>query len=150
MPDMIENEEDYPVASSHTQIPDALEKELVPVPEWRQKWWVHELSGGGLDEYRRGMYRIDGTDISLDMTNNTARLLALSMHDASGHRAFPDTEEGIRILSEKPAGGQERLAKVARRLSKLSDTEAKALVGNSAPGRTADSSSDSPGTSHAL
>lgn len=138
---------DLPVLSSAAQIRGELKRRLVPVPQWGYACWVSELTGGELDAYRQKMYKIDGAQLDLNMENNTLRLLALALRDASNNRLFPDTEQGVTELKDKPAGGLEVLAKAARQLSGLSDEDKKATEGNSEAGQTGGSSSDSPATS---
>ena len=67
--------------------------------------------------------------------------------DEHGNKIYQDLEEGVKDLEKKPSGGIEVLAKVARRLSRLTDDDTKATVGNSEPGRSGASSSAPPGIS---
>lgn len=138
---MSTSEDDFPVLMSAAAIQVEVASELVPVPEWKAKVWVRELTGREIDEYRQPMYVTKGGGFELSLVNSTLRLLALSLTDANGNRLFPNTERGIKELGVLPAGGTERLAAVARRLSGLTSDDSSA-TGNSPAEMTGDSSSD--------
>lgn len=120
--------EEYPILQSASQITADLARELVSVPEWKSRVWVHELTGRQLDVYRSAMFKKPkgGGNLVMTMEATTLRLLALSLYGDDGNPLFPNTERGILELGDLPAGGSERLAKVARRLSGLVDEDAEA------------------------
>lgn len=144
------DEFDYPVVGSASELGGGVVSELVTVHSWKQRVNVQELTGEELDAYREGMYVIDKTDLTLSMKNNTLRLLTFALRDANGNRLYPNLERGVAELGKKPSGGLEVLAKVARRLSKLSDDDAKDLEGKSGAGPTSSSKDDSPSPSESL
>lgn len=115
--------EEYPILAAASQIRAQLGSELVNVPEWRSRVWVYELTGRELDEYRQGMFKSKSGGVEVSLKNATLRLLVLALRDGNGNRLYPNTERGILELGDLPAGGSERLAKVARLLSGLTDAE---------------------------
>lgn len=131
---------DFPVLMTAAQIQVEIASELVPVPEWKAKVWVRELTGRELDEYRQPMYVTKGGSFELSLRESNLRLLALALVDANGNRLFPNTERGVKELGVLPAGGTERLGAVARKLSGLAADDSSA-AGNSAAETTDDSSS---------
>lgn len=138
-----------PVLSNPTQLHSVkLARERVEVPEWGLSVWVWELNGADLDAYRQSMYRqTKGTKVSLDLRNNTARLLTYALRDEDGQRVLDD-HDGVHRLLGMGSAGLERLAAVARRLSGMDDSDEDA-EGNSDAAPSGFSSSTSPSPSAA-
>lgn len=131
-----------PVLSAASQIKVDLKKELVPVEEWGYAVWVHEMTAGDVDAYRQPMYQFDAatSTMKLNMAEQSIRICVYAMHDEAGSRIYTDVAEGIADLSTKGAGGVAVVAKVAQRLSGITDD--KSAEGNSDSGPTDSSSSD--------
>lgn len=134
----------YPVLATASQIPTDLACELVQVPEWRLAVWVYELTGAELDEYHAGGVTVTGSTVTPNVRDSTMRLLCLTLRDAGGNRLYPDLETGIADLGTRGSAGLDRLASVARRLSRLTSDAEKDAEGNSEPAPTGCSPSDSP------
>ncbi|MCW2902598.1 MAG: hypothetical protein JWO67_4863 [Streptosporangiaceae bacterium] len=144
-------DDDFPVLTSGAQLQDVqVRAELVVVKPWRRKVWCQELTGEELDEFREPMSVI-GKDnsITLNLKNNTLRLLAMAIRDANGNRLYPNTDAGIKILGKMPSSGLEILAAVARRLSGMGEDDVEEMAGKSEAEQTSASSDDSPSQSAA-
>ena len=131
--------------------------EDVYVPEWDVWVRISELTGEELDNWRQGMLRPnrrDRNNMELDprkLKGQTARLVCLSARDPEdGQRIFADMDAPM--LLRKGAGAVERLATVARRLSRLvnDEDEFEELGNDSGPSHGVSSNSDSPDTSAVL
>ena len=145
------------VLSSASQLDGVkLSRKQVYVPEWDLWVWVYELTGEELDGWRQGMLRPnrrDRNNMELDprkLRGQTARLVVLAVRDEDGQRIFADMDAPM--LLRKGAGAVERLATVARELSRLvNDEDEFEMEGNdSGPTPGVSSNSDSPGTSAVL
>lgn len=139
----------YPVFSQATQLHSVkLQKEFVEVPEWGMSFWVWELNGADIDAYRQAMYKQGKNNrVSIDLRNNTARLLTYALRDEDGNRIL-DEHDGIHRLLGMGSSGLEKLAAVARRLSGL-DANDEDTEGNSDAAPSGSSSSISPSPSAA-
>ena len=144
---------DRPVLSSAAQL-DAVKlvRELVPVPEWGMDVWVYELTGEELDGWRQYMLRTSRNrqEMNVDpkkLRGQTARLVCLAVRDENGQRIFADMDASM--LMRKGSGAIERIANVARRLSRVIETEDETddLGNDSGPTLNGSSNSDSPATS---
>lgn len=134
---------DLPVISSARQIRWEVARELVPVPEWNCQVWAQELTGEEKDEYQAGMFDVDGNDYTLNFRNNTNRLVVFAARDENGNRLWPNTKRGVEEVAKLGSAGAERIADVARRLSKMTKESRKVVAGNSAAGQTGSSSKNS-------
>lgn len=123
--------EDLPVLASARQIRWEVARELVSVPEWKCRVWTQEMTGEEKDEYQRGMFEVDGSDYTLNFANNTNRLVVYAARDEHGNRIWPNTARGIKEVAALGSAGAERIAEVARRLSKLTKESRKTIRGNS-------------------
>lgn len=141
-----------PVASGPSELHALpLRRELVPVPEWGKAFWVWEMNGDQIDEYRAGMFDQSGRNnrVKINMRRNTARLLAHTIRNEDGTPFFGSEAEGVHILLGLGAAGAEKLAAVARRLSGLDDEDDEDAEGNSDAGPTGSPSSTLPSPSGA-
>lgn len=147
----------YPVLSSADQLANVkLGRELVHVPEWGLSVWVYELTGEELDNWRQGLLRSSRRsrgDMEVDpkkLRGQTARLVCAAVRDENGQRIFADLDAPS--LLKKGSGAVERLATVARRLSRVvaDEDEFDELGNDSEPTTNGSSNSDSPVTSVAL
>jgi len=128
------------------------------VPEWDIWVRISELTGEELENWRSGMLRPNrrqgGGNMEVDpkrLRGQTARLVCIASRDPEdGQRIFSDLD-APRLL-RKGAGAVERLATVARRLSRLveDDDELEELGNDSGPTPGDNSSTDSQGTSAVL
>lgn len=141
-------QDDYPLLNSAAQLGINIERkrEVVVVPEWKQRVILQEFNGAQLDRYRSAMTKFDARtqEIDLDMTGSTLRLVVLCMIDSSGHPIYKDVEKGVDLLGKLPASGLERVAEVAKKLNGMGggDTD-ETLVGKSEEAPGTDSSVDS-------
>lgn len=107
-----------------------LDSEVVEVPEWGGSVLVWELSGHERSRWtdsvikRRGSNEYDPIFVDMD-----AKLVAAAVKDESGKRLFSDKEIGA--LSKKSAKALQRVVKVARRLSGLTDEAVAEIAKNS-------------------
>jgi hypothetical protein len=126
-----------------------LRVEEVIVPEWHgprgnlARCHVRELPGNEFDLYQSAMFKIDGSDYELNMSENSLRLLAYCMCDKAGAPMFPNKERGIKQLGFLGQGGLDRVATVARRLNGLDKGSKKRAEGNSEETRSDSGLSDS-------
>ena len=127
-----------------------LQRERVPVPEWGCNVWVYELTGEELDLYRSYIWTEKGGKIRMTVSRlraQTARLLAVAIRREDGSRIFDDATGPDRLM-QMGSSGLEKLAKVARRLSGVSDDDAESSAeGNSEAGPTGSGSGTSPSPS---
>lgn len=99
------------------------------VPEWDIWVRISELTGDELENWRSGMLRPNrrqgGGNMEVDpkrLKGQTARLVCIASRDPEdGQRIFSDMDAPV--LLRKGAGAVERLATVARKLSRLIEDE---------------------------
>jgi hypothetical protein len=117
--------------------------EAVFVPEWGGTVYVRSLQGKGRDRFEGSRVRVtDNGKVELVHDNTRARLLALTICDASGTLLF--SEEDVAALGEKNAAALDRIFDVAQRLSSLRPQDVEQKVKNSEAVLTANSSFVSP------
>lgn len=125
----------YPLATKEAILaaPDLVYEEI-DVPEWKLRVRVRGMTGTARDAWE--IAQIDGTRADIRAT-----LLAYSIVDADGKLLF--TPEDITDLGAKSARALQRVFRVARTLSRVSEEDVKELEKNSngAPGDTSPSSS---------
>lgn len=114
-----------------------LRYENVPVPEWGGSVRVRGLRASERDEYEASMVQQRGKDVSVNIKNIRAGLVARVCVNEKGERLF--TEGDIALLGQKSAAALERVYEVAARLSTIDQTAVEAMAGNSASGRSAES-----------
>ena len=147
----------YPVLTSPDQLAAVkLARELVHVHEWGLDVWVYELTGEELDTWRQSMLRSSRRqrgDMEVDpkkLRGQTARLVCAAVRDENGQRIFADMDAPG--LLKKGSGAVERLATVARRLSRVvaDEDEFDEMGNDSEPTTNGSSTSASPVTSAVL
>jgi len=106
-----------------------LPRELVDVPEWGGSVWVRTMSGTERDTYEESLIHRQGETVSLCMVNARAKVCASSICDDKGERLFSD--EDVISLGHKSGAALERVFSVARRLSRLNDSELEETAKNS-------------------
>lgn len=141
-----EFEEKYPVFDSHADAAPELGERAVSVPKLKRTVLLREFDGGEQNEYRKPMYKINGTKIELSMDEVNLRLIAIGMRRQDGSRMYPNTDTGIKLLKKWPASIVEFLAKHQRELNGEEEDDA-TIEGNSEGERTSELSSDSPSLS---
>lgn len=93
----------------------------VEVPEWgNKKVRIRALSASERDKYEQSLGRMDKKgNMVPDLTNQRARLVALSIVDGKGNRLFSDTE--VLKLGSKSAKTINRIYEAAAKLSGLGE-----------------------------
>jgi hypothetical protein len=104
---------------------DDLKSECVSVPEWGGEVTVRELTATDRDEFEASVVTTNGTKVSYDAKNMTAKLVALSIVDDAGARMFSDAD--IHALGRKSAGALKRVFNVAQKLSRIGEDELEEL-----------------------
>lgn len=143
---------DFPEVSDGHQLAanSTLQLEKLQLPEWQQSVYVTELTAGEVDEWRSEMFEVDGSDYTYNFAKQNLRLAALASRRRDGSRLYPDTAQGVEYLRGKGSAGVERIAAVAKRLSKLNNFSKKELEGKSGTVRTSSSKDVSPSPSVSL
>ena len=104
-----------------------LQTEWVSVPEWGGDVRVRGLTAGQRDQLEAAMIDKKGQPAHVRLGQFRSRMLMLSVIDEQG---FPVFEEGdIPALMNKSVKAVERVLKVARGLSNISDEDLEELVG---------------------
>lgn len=118
-----------------------LKQETVAVPEWYGDVILREMTGAERDDFEASMFVGQGKMRKQNLSNLRARMLARCIIDEDGNRLFSDAE--IDALGGKSASALDRLFAVAQRLNGLGNADVEVLAGNSAPGQSDASISDS-------
>lgn len=120
--------------------------EDVLVPEWGGLLTVRSLSGIERDQWEAGKVhwertKQDGLRVQrLDFGNVTAQLVALTVINEDGTNMFSTSD--VLILGQKSAAALDRVAKVAQRLSGLSDKDVEEMKEELGKDQSAASGSD--------
>jgi hypothetical protein len=103
-----------------------IETEAVDVPEWGGKVFIHGLSAIEVDRYNRSLVVMDGKGNTTvgRLDNVRASLVVRCLVDENGERLFDD--QHARELGKKSSAVIQRLWEVARRLSRMDDTQEEA------------------------
>lgn len=110
-------------------------RETVTVPEWGGEVIVRVMSGTERDAYEVEAFK----DRDAEIRNMRARLVARCCVNEAGEKLF--TLQDAEALGRKSSVALDRVAQVAQRINKLSDTEVEKLKGNSEPTPGAEPSS---------
>ena len=100
---------------------DDLPRETLRVPEWGGDVYVRTMSGTDRDQFEASLIAKEGAKEGR-MENVRARLVALTLCDASGTRLFEDGE--IASLGRKSARALDRVFSVAQRLNGIGSEQA--------------------------
>lgn len=149
---MSDEDLDFELITSATQLapPPPLARKRVILPNWKTNsgkvvaFMVFELSALEHDEYSQGLRKIVGTDVTLDLTNNTLQLLAFCVRDSNGNRLWSNAKDAIAQLGAYGQGAIDKLATVAR---ELNNSDAEAAEKNSEAAPSGSSNGISPSTS---
>lgn len=104
--------------------------DYVEVPEWGdKKVRIKALSASERDRYEQSLGKLDKKgNMVPDLTNQRARLVALTMVDGKGNRMVSDTE--ILKLGSRNAKPINRIYEAAARLSGLGEESAEEVDGD--------------------
>ena len=123
---------------------DDLPREKFHVEQWNLDVWIRSLTSAERDDYEQSLIESSGRgrnmQVTPNLTNAKAKLVARAMVDEDGKRIFTDAEAGK--LGRKSARAISDLYAIAQRLSGLSDEDVEELVKNSESGQVEDSPSD--------
>ncbi|MGW1278012.1 hypothetical protein ACWD4V_13810 [Streptomyces tsukubensis] len=117
--------------------------EDVPVPEWGGTVRIMSMSGTDRNSYQQSMVVMgpDGKPKEVRLEQQLARLLARCLVDESGRRLYV-TDKQIQSLGRRDGAVLERLAAIAKRVSKLGKDSVEEAEGNSAAAESGSSTSD--------
>lgn len=118
--------------------PRPFPKELVPVPEWGGSVYVRAMTAKERDKYQMAQIDFSEKKPEIKGDNQTASLCSMTICDENYKLIFSDPED-VKLLGKQPAGVLEPIAKVARRLSGLTDDEVEKHEKNSEKTTTDDS-----------
>jgi hypothetical protein len=121
--------------------------ERVSVPQWGGDVYIRSMSADERDAFEALTYETRGKDVKANLRGIRARLLAFCLADAEGTRLFDEAD--ILALGKKNAAAVDKLWSVARRLNAMDQRDVEELAGNSEPGRSGATPSDSPSGSAA-
>ena len=103
-----------------------LETEKVEVPEWGGIVLVRGLTGTERDNFEASILRGQGKNMTVNMENLRAKLVARSAVGEDGARLFSDADAVA--LGKKSAAALSKVFTVAQKLSGLSDDDVKGLT----------------------
>jgi hypothetical protein len=104
---------------------NTLRSEDVEVPEWGGIVRIREMTGSERDAWEQSLVGAKG---KINIENVRARLVSRCAVDESGARLFSD--EDAEALGQTSAAALERVARVAQKLNKLSETDLEEAKGN--------------------
>jgi hypothetical protein len=113
--------------------------EDVEVPEWGGAVRVRSISGAERDAFEQAIVTRKGKNVTTNMANIRAKMVALSLVDESGQRLFSDSD--VVALGRKSAAALDRVFSVAQRLAGLTDTDVDELAENLEAGQNEGSTS---------
>lgn len=130
------------MALSKDQIVAASDRDTktVEVPEWGGEVVLRTMSGTERNAYEQSLIRYQGDNVTPNMANIHAKLLAKCIVDDNNGRLFTDAE--IHELGAKSAGVLARLFDAASEMNGLNERDVKKLAGNSEAAQSGDSTSD--------
>lgn len=104
---------------------DDLKRELVSVPEWGGEVYVSMMTGAARDAFEASILGADRKPVLADMR---AKLAVACITDENGARLFDASD--VPALSAKSGAALERVAQVAQRLNRMSDSDLEDAAGN--------------------
>lgn len=116
---------------------DDLKSEVVSVPEWGGDVRVRALSGTERDAYEASVMVQRGRDVTMNLRNARAKLVAVACVDGNGERLFDDGD--VLALGRKSAAALARVFEVAQRLAGLTAEDVEELAKNSGSDQSEDS-----------
>lgn len=118
---------------------DDLVTEDVAVPEWGGTVRVRAISGAERDAFEQAIVTRKGKNVTTNLANIRAKLVAICVVDESGQRLFGDKD--VLLLGTKSAAALDRVFTVAQQLAGLTDKDVDELAENLEPGQSDDSTS---------
>lgn len=118
---------------------DDLPVEEVEVPEWGFWVRVKTLTGTERDAFEAAIVNRNGKNVSQNLQNIRARLVANTLVDENGARMFKFAD--IEVLGRKSAKALDRVYEVAARLCGISDEDLEEMAKNSGSDQSDDSTS---------
>jgi len=113
--------------------------EDVEVPEWGGTVRVRTLSGAERDAFEQAVVTRKGKNVTTNLANIRAKMVALCVVDENGQRLFADKD--VLLLGTKSAAALDRVFTVAQQLAGLTDKDVDELAENLEPGQSDDSTS---------
>lgn len=113
--------------------------EDVETPEWGGKIRIRGLNGTERDRFEAQTYSSKGKEVTANLVNMRARLVAMCAVDATGRKVFKPDQ--VKRLGTKSGAALDRCFEAAQRLSGLSPGDVEVLLGNSEPGQDDSSTS---------
>lgn len=118
---------------------DDLVTEDVEVPEWGGTVRVRAISGAERDAFEQAIVTRKGKNVTTNLANIRAKMVALCVVDENGQRLFGDKD--VLLLGTKSAAALDRVFTVAQQLAGLTDKDVDELAENLEPGQSDDSTS---------
>ena len=118
-----------------------LRDETIDVPEWGGKIRVRSLTGWERDQYETSITQQSGGNVTFNLLNARAKMVALTVIDDDGDRVFSD-EDTIE-LGKTSAVAVNRIFEVAQRLSGLTNEDVEELASGLGTAPVVDTSSES-------
>lgn len=119
---------------------DDIPQETVEVPEWGGAVLVRGMTGIDRDGFEEAMTTSRGKDVTVNLRNFRAKLVARSIVDSEGRRLF--TDDKVDALGRKSAIALQRVFTVAQRLSGLAPDEVEELTRELGEAQSAASGTD--------
>ena len=91
---------------------------------------MKSLTGAARDSYYKNQFEQKDGEPEFQVTDCSARLLALSLCDENGDLWFSDSDEGVSILREKSSGALQVAFEAALKLNGLTAEETEAAKEN--------------------
>ena len=113
--------------------------EDVEVPEWGGTVRVRAISGAERDAFEQAIVTRKGKNVTTNLANIRAKMVALCVVDENGQRIFGDKD--VLLLGTKSAAALDRVFTVAQQLAGLTDKDVDELAENLEPGQSDDSTS---------
>jgi hypothetical protein len=113
--------------------------EDVEVPEWGGTVRVRAISGAERDAFEQAIVTRKGKNVTTNLANIRAKMVALCVVDENGQRLFGDKD--VLLLGTKSAAALDRVFTVAQQLAGLTDKDVDELAENLEPGQSDDSTS---------
>ena len=113
--------------------------EDVEVPEWGGTVRVRAISGAERDAFEQAIVTRKGKNVTTNLANIRAKMVALCVVDENGQRLFADKD--VLLLGTKSAAALDRVFTVAQQLAGLTDKDVDELAENLEPGQSDDSTS---------
>lgn len=105
-----------------------IKSEVVEVPEWGGSVKVQGMTGTERDDFEGALLKGKGKNVTVNMQNIRAKLVAHSIVNGNGDKMFNDGD--VRALGSKSAAALDRVFEVASELSGISQADVEELAKN--------------------